>query len=474
MLTLLADANVAVRIAACDGLLRLVDDVNFYSEHFEQHLVKAMTLLFELIGVSREVDVKLRVLNTVTILMESMGQRIQPVVQGILQAVPPLWEQAKEEHLLKGAVLVTITRLVQALRAEVASIEGFVTGVIQFSADVSAEHELYTLEDGLDLLLATLRNIAVVTPGLLQVFPNVLAVMQRDLEHMQVCMHITESFLLLAPAEMFAMHSAQLAALFVLLMGNCKDAGTLIALEVLETLVTVRPVEGRDLLDRSGVLVKMLGMAVSGDEGSLVTASILSLFSRICAFDHNAFLLLLLRLSPSVPVPPALAASAPSLVCIFVDLCVDHVDQLMLPKKRRTVAMALVSLLATQDLALLQRAPGMVNVIVEVLHQENKDALLPPSDDAHLSKSSSFEEAYARETGQYDCSVLEPTEQELQTLRRQQLEAADPLHLASLPPFVRERLQQCVTLNGQQLYEQMMATVDPDILAQLSRFCPLA
>mmetsp|Transcript_18620 Transcript_18620/g.44316 ORF Transcript_18620/g.44316 Transcript_18620/m.44316 type:complete len:362 (+) Transcript_18620:1-1086(+) len=100
LLTLMGDENMAVRMAACDGLLSLVDDVNFYAEHFQTHLVKAMTLLFELIAAAREVDTKLRVLNTITILMAGMGERIQPVVQGILQAVPALWEEAKQEHLL--------------------------------------------------------------------------------------------------------------------------------------------------------------------------------------------------------------------------------------------------------------------------------------------------------------------------------------------------------------------------------------
>ena len=35
------------------------------------------------------------------------------------QMVPQLWEEARDEHLMKGAVLVTITRLVQALGPEV-------------------------------------------------------------------------------------------------------------------------------------------------------------------------------------------------------------------------------------------------------------------------------------------------------------------------------------------------------------------
>ena len=39
-------------------------------------------------------------------------------------------------------------------RPQVVSIESFLTDVIRYSADVTQEHELYTLEDGLDLWLA--------------------------------------------------------------------------------------------------------------------------------------------------------------------------------------------------------------------------------------------------------------------------------------------------------------------------------
>ena len=39
-------------------------------------------------------------------------------------------------------------------RPQVVSIESFLTDVIRYSADVTQEHELYTLEDGLELWLA--------------------------------------------------------------------------------------------------------------------------------------------------------------------------------------------------------------------------------------------------------------------------------------------------------------------------------
>jgi hypothetical protein len=102
-----------VRVSACDGLLKLVDDVNFLAQHFEAHLVETVSLLFDLMAQATQVDTKLKSLNVLTNLMNAMSDRIHPVVPGILAAMPGLWEQTKEEELMMGAVLVTMVRIVQ-------------------------------------------------------------------------------------------------------------------------------------------------------------------------------------------------------------------------------------------------------------------------------------------------------------------------------------------------------------------------
>ena len=158
---LLRDSNLAVRLAACDALLKLVDDVSFFADSFDSHVVSAMEGFLGLLSTAREVwqilagtlqyfystdnrllkdqivlapfqlqrgilvstklqvDTKLRVLNVVSIVMEGVGEHIAPAVSGVVNAVPALWAEAQQQHLMKGAVLVTITRLVQALRSQV-------------------------------------------------------------------------------------------------------------------------------------------------------------------------------------------------------------------------------------------------------------------------------------------------------------------------------------------------------------------
>ena len=200
-MALLKDGNMAVRIAACDALLRLVDDVSFFPDSFVAYLPEAMAGIFGLLDQAREVDTKLRVLNAVSIVMQGMGERVAPVVGGVLQAVPRLWEAAKQEQLLMGAVLVTITRLVEAMGDQVVTVIDFITGVIAFSTDVDAEYQLYTVEDGLELWWATARRLEAPHPPLLALFTNLVRVIQRDFDFLQLCMHVAESSLLCAPAD---------------------------------------------------------------------------------------------------------------------------------------------------------------------------------------------------------------------------------------------------------------------------------
>jgi len=57
--------------------------------------------------------------------------------------------------------------------------------------------ELNLLEDGLQLWLVTLRNAPSPHPGLLSLFPNLVAAMERSTEHIAVGMKVAASCVLL-------------------------------------------------------------------------------------------------------------------------------------------------------------------------------------------------------------------------------------------------------------------------------------
>ena len=90
---LLSDSDFVVRVTASDAILHLIDDTAFYPANFVPHLEGAVGGLFRLLYDAAEVDTKLRILNVISVLMESMGPKVRPVVANVVQAVPGLWEQ---------------------------------------------------------------------------------------------------------------------------------------------------------------------------------------------------------------------------------------------------------------------------------------------------------------------------------------------------------------------------------------------
>ena len=152
------------------------------------------------------------------------------------------------------------------------------------------------------------------------------------------------------------------------LSSNVRDDGTIMTLEVIETLLTVQDVAGAVLLNAAGLAGKIVAMALGGQETSLVTAQLLCVLSRLCAADTAGLLGLLGRLD---------AGGKGDLLGNFVDLCVERMDNLMLPRKRRVVAVAMANLIGTGQETIIKRLGDVINLVVEVMHQERRDELLP-------------------------------------------------------------------------------------------------
>ena len=209
----------------------------------------------------------------------------------------------------------------------------------------------------------------------------------RGLQHnacVQVCMQVTESLLLLAPEGMVEQQGAALGRVLVAVLGdvstatsNVRDDGTVMALEVAETLLAVQPAGGAALLEAAGVARKVVAMALGGQEASLVTAQLLCVLARMCASDTAGFLGLLGRAGAGAGTGAGTGGGGGDVVGAFVDACVARVDHLMLPRKRRVVAVAMANLVGTGLAAVLERLGDVMNLIVEVLHQERRDTLLP-------------------------------------------------------------------------------------------------
>jgi len=67
--------------------------------------------------------------------------------------------------------------------------------------------------------------------------------------------------------------------------------------------------------------------------------------------------------------------------------------------------------------------------------------------------------------------LAEGGDQECQSARRRALEESDAVQSVDLALYLQHKLAQCQAGNGDAVYNQVMASVDPDLLLQLKHAC---
>lgn len=82
--------------------------------------------------------------------------------------------------------MVALQTIVNILGPESPASYGVVLPILSIATDINQPDELNLLEDGLALWLVTLRNAPEPHPSVLQIFPNLHAVMARSTEHIRV------------------------------------------------------------------------------------------------------------------------------------------------------------------------------------------------------------------------------------------------------------------------------------------------
>ncbi|CAG8727291.1 11518_t:CDS:2, partial [Funneliformis mosseae] len=149
------EEDLVVRMTAA---INLRNEWDFDSDGFVLYLDRAITLLTRLIGEVKQFESRMKILNCLSLIVERMDSLIAPFSEKITNLLPTLWQVAQSEYLFKPAILVILTKLVQALWEQSISLHEFIIPIIQYSVSTNTEEHVYLLEDGLDLWLAILEN----------------------------------------------------------------------------------------------------------------------------------------------------------------------------------------------------------------------------------------------------------------------------------------------------------------------------
>ncbi|XP_078074507.1 importin-11 isoform X3 [Mustelus asterias] len=426
--------------------------LNLMQDQDRVYLENIFSLLFHLLQEVTECDTKMHVLHVISCVIERVGMQIRPYVGCLVQYLPLLWKQSEDHNMLRCAILTTLIHLVQGLGADSKNLYPFLLPVIQLSTDVSQPPHVYLLEDGLELWLVTLENSPSITPELLGIFQNMSALLELGSENVRTCFQIINAYIFLTSSEFLQNFAAGLCQSFCELMQDITTEGQVQVLKVVENVLKVNPILGPQMFQP--LLPSVLKGILDGEKYPVVMSTYLGIAGRVLLQNMGFFSSLLNQIALE------LNQEMEQLLGNIIEMWVDRMDNITQPERRKLSALALLSLLPSENSVIQDKFCGIINICVEALH----DVLSEDPD-----------------TGTYkDCMVMShfeeqkvsddeepPTEQDR---RKKLLALKDPVHSVSLQQFVYEKLKAQQELLGEQGFQSLMESVDTEVIRQLQGF----
>lgn len=135
----------------------------------------------------------------------------------IIQMLPPLWDAAAEEYLLKQSILAILAALMTSLQCSSSKYHPLIIPLIHDSVEPTAPTRVYLLDDALDLWSTVLEQTPSPSPELASLAPLLFPLYSTVSETLRTALSLTESYILLIPSEILSSSTALLSALHPLL-----------------------------------------------------------------------------------------------------------------------------------------------------------------------------------------------------------------------------------------------------------------
>ncbi|CAG8445796.1 3687_t:CDS:10 [Acaulospora colombiana] len=425
-----------------------VDEWDFDSNGFIPYLDRSITLLTRLIGEVEQFDSRMKILNCLSLIVERMEELIAPYAGKITGLLPPLWQAAQDEHLFKPAILVILTKLVQALRNESMNLHDFVIPIIQYSVNPNIEEHIYLLEDALDLWLAVIENSVECTSGLFSLVPSAISFLEFGTEILKKVLKILESFIILVPDMVIQSYCYPIMNNLTQLLGDLKPEACRAIVHLLDTIFQACPFSSLgEAIVNTGLLGKLIEPMVnpSGDY-AYILVSYMSLLARVVLIEPE-FVINFINVAGRQQGP---VYTDKHLLNVILDVWVDKFDNIGHPKQRKLNAMAFAMLISTTNPIILGYLPLFVGVWGDVLSEVKEsgggDALVYWQEDISIGTTDDIDDTP-------------------ETKRKRTLLQRDPVHTTNLAQFIRLKLGECEALNGG---ARIFDRIDESLLAQLN------
>ncbi|KAL8766030.1 MAG: hypothetical protein Q9209_007059 [Squamulea sp. 1 TL-2023] len=460
--------DLVVRITAGRQLKNVIVPFDFKFEQFKPY---AATILHHLVALIEEVElneIKLALLNTLLVLIQSVEEQIAPFANQIISVLAPLWEQAGTEFLLKQSILGILSSLISAIKGESQKYHSLLIPLINSSVDINSETRVYMLEDALDLWVNVLQQ----TPSnavqyVVPLVPHLFPMLEVGSDTLRKALEICETYVYLAPGEMLASADMILAPLPNLLQGSKREvSGSVLSIVelLMQSALELGGIEALTVFTSRLLQVDFLQTILSGLRDAheahrttgphrtktwldvLVETDYFSILARLALAGPDIFIHAVRVATPQEQFVTTIAWLLPEWF--------RHLDNISHPERKKLHCLAVTVLLQTGQPWILDHLQDLMAVWTEVIVElydnvERKDDCLVYWDVEAMRGAS------------------ETAEQE----RQRKIMFEDPVHRLDLKPFIREQLQHAITSSGgsDEFQAQWIINVDKDVLQEFGK-----
>ncbi|KAL9033580.1 MAG: hypothetical protein Q9214_007446, partial [Letrouitia sp. 1 TL-2023] len=392
---------------------------------------------------------------------------ITPFADQIISLLPPLWDQAGEEYLMKQSILGILSALITSLKQSSKRYHPLVLPLIHSSVEPTSLTSVYLLEDAMDLWSTILSQTpAPISTELVSLAQNLFPMFATASDSLRKALEISELYILLSPHDMLASALAILSPLVPLLQILKREAQGAI-LGIAELLI-----QSALLTGGIDALTQLTSHLVYSPGSSALLPSLLSDLSSthtahqttgpkrrqppldpLVETDYLTILSRLALASPALFVQ-AVRASVPDsdvegTMKWLLTEWLGHVDNIGHPERKKMVCLGLTSLLSTGEGWILSRLQELMGLWMEVVAEVCEDGC-----DSLVWRDEGGDEEETAVDG-----------------RRREVVFRDPVHTIELKVFVREHLQGAIAASGgsEAFQARWVGDVDQDVLVEFGK-----
>lgn len=443
-----------VRLTAVSNLGICINEWEFESESFAPFQDYCFSRLLDIVDEVVELDTKLTVGRCIGDMIERIDSQVVTHASEILRRMPVLWQESGDEDMLKSAILVTLTKLVHAVKEKSNGTYHVTLPMIRMSLDKQSNKHVLLLEDALELWQAIMTHARSLTYELTTLISVLSEYFETGSEGIMTVYAILESYVLLDPQQMAESYSTPIFTAFNGAMRNASHQLLTTIVSTMETIIGHSSTEAyADALLRTQIICTIFQLILEDKLDAIKLVLLCDVLSRISLRDSSLFLQLVqgyVRETAAGQAP--ITHNATTVTSALMDAWFGLFDNMGDPRHRKLNAMALTTLLDSCNEAVVAKLPNYMSLWFDVVSEVNENG----SGDALVYWTHPNGEDQADTTA------------EASRIRR--LSQVDPVHTTQLLPFIKQHLHRLEQRSGgaKRFRENLLAKVDTALLEQMS------